>query len=81
MNRQQTAQCGWHRFFQVNVAVGLILFAAMVYAIATGDYATIAERREAESVFNAFSIGGLIYAATFFAVDFFLRPLVCDRQS
>ncbi|HSH30698.1 MAG TPA: hypothetical protein VK971_12375 [Thiohalobacter sp.] len=70
-----------HRLFQANIFIGIGVFLAMVYFIATGDYADIQARKETEAVLNAFAIGGLIYSCFFWMVDLFSRPVLDERET
>ena len=51
------------KILRLNILTGTLIFVVAVFLILTGDYGNLAERREAESVFNMIALTGLCYAA------------------
>ncbi|MDH5182226.1 MAG: hypothetical protein OEZ39_02755 [Gammaproteobacteria bacterium] len=51
------------RFLRFNILLGILTFVVAFYLIATTDFASYAELKAREAIYNRIAIGGLIYAA------------------
>lgn len=51
------------RILRINIFVGLAIFAAAFFRIATGDFGSYNEAKSAETMYNIIAISGLLYAA------------------
>ncbi len=70
----------FHHLLLLNVIGGLLLFAVMTYFIVTGEYASLAERKSMEALLNTLAIGGLIYSAVIWMLDYFVYPLLTNQR-
>lgn len=67
----QKKACALHKLFNLNMLVGLLVFATTVYFIITGSYDSLQARMQSEALLNVLSIGGLIYTAAFWYIKTF----------
>jgi len=51
------------RVLRLNILAALIVLGVSVFMIITGEYSTLQERKEADSIYNILAIGSLIYMA------------------
>lgn len=61
-------------FLRLNILLGFIAFIISVLLTITGEYATLAERKEADQIYNLISIGSLLYVAIIWFSCVFSRP-------
>lgn len=59
---------------RLNILLGFIVLAVSVFFMITNDYATLAERKAADSVFNLMIIGSVLYMAIIWFACVFSRP-------
>ncbi len=71
----QSKRSNWlHRVLLANMALGMLVFAVMIYFIITGEYSSLAARVQAEHMYNMVGIGSLIYAVLAWYTDLLIRP-------
>ncbi|MDH5484399.1 MAG: hypothetical protein OEY43_04105 [Gammaproteobacteria bacterium] len=74
----QKKACALHKLSNLNMLLGLLVFAVAVYLIVTGSYDSLQARKQTEALLNVLSIGGLIYTAAFWYIKTFVvncRPV------
>lgn len=52
------------RFLRFNILLGVLTFLVAFYLLGTADFASYAELKAQEAIYNTFALGGLLYAAT-----------------
>ena len=70
--------CRIHAFLLGNVALSLLVFAAVLYFILTGEYVNLQDRGATEAVLNSISIGSLLYAGVFLIIALMTKPFLCS---
>jgi quinol-cytochrome oxidoreductase complex cytochrome b subunit len=70
--------CRIHAFLLGNVALSLLVFAAVLYFILTGEYVNLHDRSATEAVLNSISIGSLLYAGVFLIIALMTKPFLCS---
>lgn len=59
------------RILRLNILLGLIVLMTSFFLMVTGEYSTLAERKEADQLYNLIMIGSILYmAATWFGCVF-----------
>ncbi|MDH5516816.1 MAG: hypothetical protein OEY36_03225 [Gammaproteobacteria bacterium] len=48
---------------RLNILIGFIVFIASVVLLISGEYSSLAERKEADEFYNVIAIGSLLYMA------------------
>lgn len=51
------------RLLRFNILIGFIVFITSVILLISGEYSTLAERKEADQLYNVIAIGSLLYMA------------------
>ena len=64
-----------HRLFQFNIILGVFLFAISCFFMITGEYETLAMRKQAEGMLNLIGLGSMMYAVGFWYIAMFANPL------
>ena len=62
------------RILRLNILLGLIALMTSFFLMATGEYSTLAERKEADQLYNLIMIGSLIYMAAIWFGCVFTKP-------
>ena len=62
------------RLLRVNVFLGLLVFVVAFALSISGEYASLGERKAADTLFNYAAIGGLLYAAFFWIFCVLSKP-------
>ena len=57
-----------------NILIGLIAFFVSVILMVTGEYSSLAERKEADQFYNIIAIGSLLYMAVIWFTCVFSKP-------
>lgn len=72
------------RILRLNILLGLVAVILASFLIITGEYASLAERKAADQLYNLIIVGGLLYMAmTWFACVFtkpFWKPGKTESQ-
>ena len=48
-------------FLRFNILAAFVVLSVSIYMIITGEYATLQERKSADSVYNILAIGSILY--------------------
>ncbi|MDH5765341.1 MAG: hypothetical protein OEZ38_04925 [Gammaproteobacteria bacterium] len=64
-----------HRIFQFNIILGVFIFAISCFFMITGEYESLAMRKQAESMLNLVGLGAMLYAVAFWYMTLFANPL------
>ena len=64
-----------HRIYQLNILLGVIVFAISCFFMITGEYDSLAMRQQAESLLNLVGLGAMLYAVGFWYLNTFANPL------
>ena len=59
---------------RINILIGFIVFLVSTILMINGEYSTLAERREADHIYNLVSIGSLAYMAIVWFSCIFSKP-------
>lgn len=63
-----------HRFFLLNMLMGILLVSGTLYFIITGEYVNLLERQATEAILNRVALGALLYAAAAWFADIYFSP-------
>ena len=63
-----------HRFFLLNISLGVLVVATALYFIVTGEYANLMERREVEGMLNRVALAALLYSIFTWFADVYYSP-------
>ncbi|HHJ13517.1 MAG TPA: hypothetical protein ENJ79_03955 [Gammaproteobacteria bacterium] len=61
---------------RANILLGLGIAAMAFYRVIVGEYASLAERQQAEGLLNTVILGGLVYSALNWFIEVYLQPRV-----
>ncbi|MDH5471926.1 MAG: hypothetical protein OEY87_00060 [Gammaproteobacteria bacterium] len=64
-----------HRLFQFNIILGVFIFAISCFFMITGEYETLAMRKQAEGMLNLIGLGAMLYSVVFWYMTMFANPL------
>lgn len=64
-----------YRLFQFNIILGVFIFAISTFFMITGEYESLAMRKQAESLLNLVGLGALMYSMVFWYLTVFTNPL------
>jgi len=70
--------CRINAFLLGNVALSLLVFAAVLYFILTGEYANLQDSNATEAVLNSITLGSLLYAGLFLIIALMTKPFLCS---
>ncbi len=62
------------RILRSNIAIGILIFIIAIVLTLTGQYADLAERQAAESLYNYMALGGLLYSAVAWIICAMSKP-------
>lgn len=69
------------RLLRVNILIAALVFVVSVILTITGEYSTLQERQAADQVYNALSIGSLLYMAFVWLFCAFSKPFWFPEKS
>lgn len=59
---------------RLNILLGFAIMAVSIFMMITGDYSTLAERKEADQLYNYMIIGSILYMAAIWFSCVFSKP-------
>jgi len=62
------------RILRLNILLGLIVLITTFFMMMTGEYSTLAERNEADQMYNLIMIGSILYMAAVWFGCVFTKP-------
>ncbi len=62
------------QILRLNILLGLIVLMTSFFLTITGEYSTLAERKEADQLYNIIMIGSILYMAAIWFGCVFTKP-------
>jgi len=62
------------RILRLNILLGLIVLITTFFMMMTGEYSTLAERKDADQMYNLIMIGSILYMAAVWFGCVFTKP-------
>ena len=70
-----------NRFFLYNIGIGALVAIISIYMVITGEYGSLAERRETESFLNIIFMAGVLYSVGAWFIHIIKSPHINPDHS